>query len=359
MDRPPPVNLTRRRGDRGDPAGFCGIRSSAPWRLGARSLRVLAACSLALAGAPTAPAHEGPEHEIEELTALLAQRGESPELLVERAVEYGILGRHPEAKRDLERAIQLDPASLPALRELARLQFRLGQADEALPTVTRALALPIAERVDRGSLLVLRAEIRRSQGLLRPALEDCDAALRLHGENPEWYLLRSDLQRRLKLHRRRLAELAEGIRRTGAGVLEIERVEALLDAGRYRAALERIEPELASSRVRCRWLVRRGRARIGLGRRTEGEADLRGALMEIANLLDPVRPDASLLLDQARALLLLGDREGARGALESARARGDDPSVVERIEALLGEPSAGQAKDPDPPPRGSAAAGRS
>ncbi len=271
----------------------------------------LAVVWLAFAANPAARAHEGPEHEIEELTALIQSWGEAPELLIERAVEFGVLGKYPEARRDLERAAALDPQSLPALRELARIQLLEGKPQEAIATVTRALGLKPEEPIDRGALLILRAECLRSEGRSRPALEDCNAALRLHPTNPEWYLLRSDLQRRLKLHRKRLAGIEEGLKQTGAGVLGIERVEALLDDRQFRAALKRIEPELAASRIQCRWLVRRGRARIGLGQMAAGEEDLRAALAEIEALLDPVRPDPTLLLDQATAFLLIGDRESA------------------------------------------------
>ncbi len=280
-------------------------------------------------------AHEGPEHEIEELTELIKARGDSADLLIERAIEYGVLGKNSEAIRDLERAIELDPGSIHAFRELGRLQSRAGKTDDAIATVTRALRLEIEEPIDRGGLLILRAELQRSKDRIRQALNDCEAAIRLHGRNPEWYLLRSDLQRRLKLHRERIKGVEEGMKETGAGVLAIERIEAFLDAEEYRAALKAIEPELEASRLQGSWLVRRGRARLGLGDRTGGEEDLLAALVEIATLLDPARPDATLLLDQATALVLLGDIEGARASYQLARDKGGAPELTKRIRALL------------------------
>ncbi len=290
-----------------------------------------AALLLAITPFTRAIAHEGPEHEIEELTARLAADGETSEVLVDRAIEYVLLGRIPEATRDLERAVQLDPTSLDALREFGRVQFLGGKTDDAVATVTRALALPNEEPVARGGLLILRAEFLRSGDRVRPALDDCNAALRLHRANPEWYLLRSDLQRCLKLGRKRLAGIEEGLTHTGAGILEIERVEALLDERRFRDALKWIEPELESSRIQCRWLIRRARARIGLGQKAAAEGDLRTALNEMDRLLDPTRPDATLLLDQATALALLGDWDAARRVHAMAKERGIDPEMTRRI----------------------------
>lgn len=282
----------------------------------------------------SAAAHEGPEHEIDELTALIETRGESADLLIERAVEYSAIGHNAEARRDLERALRLDPGSLHAARELGRLQWLDGRTDEALATVGRALREPIAEPIDRAGLLIQRVEIRRPRGEFRAALDDCNAALRLHDGNPEWYLLRSDLQRRLGIRRQRVAGLEDGLRRTGAGVLEGERVEALLDARRYRAALAAIEPQLASARLQSRWLVRRGRARIGLGQTKEGRADLTAALAEMERRLDATRPDPWLLLDRATALALLGDRDGARQCHELAREKKLDPEITDRIRSV-------------------------
>lgn len=283
---------------------------------------------------PAAEAHEGPEHEIEELTALIdAGRGDF-ETFIERAIEYRVLGRFPEAMRDLEHSIRLNPGSLHALRELARVQFIVGRTNAAIDTVSRALQVKIEEPVDRGGLLVQRAEMLRAQGQYRRALTDGDDALGFHSGNPEWYLLRSDLQRRLKMNRKRIAGLEEGLKQTGAGILAIERIEAQLDAGQYRAALKAIEPELESARLRGGWLVRRGRARLGLGDKAGGAEDLRTSVAGIEARLDRARPDASLLLDQAMAWVLLGDRPAALRNYELARDKGGDPELAERIREL-------------------------
>ncbi|MCC7373772.1 MAG: tetratricopeptide repeat protein [Verrucomicrobiales bacterium] len=276
-------------------------------------------------------AHEGPEHEIEELSELIAARGDAPHLLIDRAIEYAVLGRNAEAMRDLERALQLDPDSLDALRELARLQFAEGRTADAIALASRALRTRPENPVDRAGLLVLRAEVQAATGRLREALSDCEAVLRLHAENPEWYLLRSEIQRRLHKTKPRVTGIEEGLRKTGAGLLKIELIDAQLDARRYREALVAIEEEVASSRVPGPWLVRRGRARIGLGEKEPGRQDLRDGLAAIDKILDREHPDGALLLDQAVALVLLGDRVAARQVVTLSEQKGRDPAMTARI----------------------------
>lgn len=298
-------------------------------------LRALTAGCLILLSAVPCRAHEGPEHEIEELTEQIARHGENPGLLIERAIEYGVLGKQNDAIRDLERAIRLDPGNLHALRELGRFQFAAGRTDNALATLDRALRLALEEPIDRGGLLILRAEILRSLDRPRPALDDCNAAIGLHASNPEWYLLRSELQRQEGLSKIRIEDLRKGIETTGSGLLGIELTEALLDDRQFQAALLRIDPELESSRIKHTWRLRRGRALVGLGRLPEGQTELKTTLTEISAILDPARPDPSLLLDQAAANALLGNRDAVRTCLEKARSHRLDKSITLRIRQWL------------------------
>lgn len=294
------------------------------------SLAAVLCCSAAF----PAIAHAGPEQEIEELTSRMKKYGETADLLTERAIEYRVLGKLAEATNDLERAAVLEPKSLPIHRELALVLFLNGKAGDAIATVTRGLTLKTGEPADLASLRILRAEIFRSQNENRKALADCEAALRLNKQNPDWYLLRSDIQQRLKLSKERLAGIEEGVRATGAGILEIERVEALLDAAQFQAALASIETELADWRIKSSWLIRRARARIGLGQKAEAEADLKAALREIATRLNPKTPDVPLLLDKALIHELLGENKDALRTYEEARDKGAGDSVNEKIKAL-------------------------
>ena len=125
-----------------------------------------------------------------------------------------------------------------------------------------------------------------------------------------------------------------GIRETGAGVLEIERVEALIDAGQFREALPLIETELNDSRIKSSWLIRRARAQLGLGKKADAERDLQEALDEIATRLNPTTPDVPLLLDKALSLELLGQKREALRAYEEAREKGAAETLNDKIKAL-------------------------
>ena len=282
----------------------------------------------------SAAAHAGPEAEIQELTERMQKDGESADLLTERAVEYRVLGKLAEATKDLERAAVLDPRSLAIQRELGRVLFLGGKAGDAIATVARGLTLKSEEPADFASLRMLRAEILRSQNDHKKALEDCDAALQLHKQNPEWYLMRSDLHRRLKMHKERLAGIEDGMRQTGAGILEIERVEALIDFGQFPAALSIISAELADSRIKSSWLIRRARVQIALGKKAEAERGLKDALSEISTRLNPKTPDVPLLLDKALAHELLGEKKDALRAYEEARDKGAGDTFNEKIKSL-------------------------
>jgi tetratricopeptide (TPR) repeat protein len=292
-------------------------------------------------------AHDSPEHVIEELTEKMKATGETPELLADRAVEYRLLGKLPEAIKDLERALILDPESQSLHRNLARAHFENGKPDDALTTIGRGLRGRSDDPAETAALRILRAEVLRSKKDYDKALEDCDAAIALHAENPEWYVLRSELHRKLKAHKERLAGIEAGIKITGSWVLQIERVEALIDAGKYDVALPIVEAELQDSRIKSSWLIRRARVRQAQGKNDDATEDLRTALVEINTRLNPKTPDLPLLVDKARALEMLGDTRDALSAYKDARDKGADDSVKDKIKAL--EEKTSKPDGPDTP----------
>src|SRR5687767_11363678 len=111
---------------------------------------------------PFARAHDGPEHEIEELTQRIKEEGESADLLLQRAIEYAVIRKNAEALKDLERAVHFEPESAPILRELSRAYLASGKTNEASDTIKRAIknAEPGAER---GSAHMVQCEIRRAR----------------------------------------------------------------------------------------------------------------------------------------------------------------------------------------------------
>src|ERR1041384_7190335 len=163
--------------------------------------------------------HEGPEADIEELTERMKFEGVSAHLLLQRAIEYNVLGKSAEAIKDLERAAELESHSPMIQRELSRTYFAAGKTNEALDTSARGIKYA-EPGPDRASLLMVHCEVLRARKEFQKALEDADRAIRDHPENAEWYLMRSQLQEQLKLKKERIAGLEKGIKETGSGLLE-------------------------------------------------------------------------------------------------------------------------------------------
>lgn len=279
-------------------------------------------------------AHEGPEHEIEELTDLLKIRGDSADLLLQRAIEYRVLGQMSHALKDLEDATRIDPLDIKIQRELSKVQFWTGKTNEALETVSHAIATKANEPDEKAGLLIIRSQFLRARGDYKRAVADAHQAIQLYNGNPEWYLHRSSLQELLQQNKERIQGIEEGIQKTGAGVLLVEKVAALLQDKQFSAALSIIEPELESSRIRSSWLIRRAQARLGLGQTVGAKEDLQEALKEIEPRINLPSPDVSLLLDRALAHELLDDRAMAKHYYEQARDAGADGWVKDKIKAL-------------------------
>jgi len=280
--------------------------------------------------------HEGPEHEIEELSLRMAQGGETADLLLERAIEYRVLGKLSEASRDLQRAVRLAPMDSLLLRELAQIQLQRGRISEAMITVRQALQLPGLVPGERAAVLMIRSHCHAAEGTAIQALDDCSEALRWDPLLVPAYLERSAWQLRLKRHRERIEGLDQGIRQTGAGLLIGERVDALLDDSQWQRSLEAIGPELATSRLQGSWKIRRARALLGLGRRSEAERDLQEALSEIESRMPREVREPSLLMDRALAQELLGHKEAAIKDYQTAADCGGGDVAVRAVHRLRG-----------------------
>jgi tetratricopeptide (TPR) repeat protein len=282
-----------------------------------------------------APAHDSPEHVVEILTARMDVVGQRPDLLWRRATEHRVLGHLPAAARDLKEALKSNPRFLPALTDLSRVQLAQGRRRRALWTLDRAFAC-VLDEPGRAPLRMLRAEIFQAAGDWEKALVECDRALR-HATGPalDWYLTRSQIQCRLSRFDDAVAGLQQGFAATGSAVLEVESIDALLDAGRFGEALEKIEPALADVRWQSAWLIRRARARVGAGDVSAAHADLLAALREINQRLHASRPDPGLLAERGLAYALLSDVTLARRDLTAAKKLGADAGALRRLEVTL------------------------
>lgn len=290
----------------------------------------LLGAALVLAHLSPVQGHDSPEHEVEALTLRMARAGKSGSLLLRRAVEYKALGEFDKAVSDLAEAIKLEP-KVPALYvELSRVQFAQGKLGEACNNATRSLAL-MDDSGDRGPAFLLRARIQAARGRATEALADCELADRK--DDLDWYLARSQMQAVLGQFEARVAGVKQGFERNGSIVLEIEWVEAMIDAGQYRPALERIEQHLNQLRWRSSWLLRRARAVKGLN--GNFQADAQAALTELNGRINPERPDSMLLLDRATANALLGRKAAASNDLAAATRLGMPAPACERVKRLL------------------------
>jgi tetratricopeptide (TPR) repeat protein len=298
----------------------------------------LLACALHAACFPALLwSHDGPEHEIEELTKRLKDEGEEASLYVDRAVEYQLLSKYAEAAKDLERAIELAPALVPAHRELGRVYFRLEKPKEALAVLGNGLAI-LSTPTEHATLLIARAEILLATNENEKALADVEAAIAKHSTSLEWYLLRSRLQARLGKCEERIRGLEAGIERTGSGLLDVELADALLDAGQHERAMAKIEQKLERARWRSSWLIRRARVHIPAGRTNEAIADLEEAVKELTRRIHSAAPAPTLLADRGRAHDLLGKQDLARSDYEAARSKGlNEDWLIERLKVLKKE----------------------
>ncbi|MEY2407408.1 MAG: hypothetical protein QOF48_78 [Verrucomicrobiota bacterium] len=299
-------------------------------------------CALVLAcfSAPSLLAHDSPEHVVELLSARIRERGKTAELLWQRATEQRALNHLAAAAADLREAISLQPAFIVAQADLGRVEFQLGDTPRALQTLTRAIS--DAGAAAPGLLHLARAEIRNAAGDFKGALADVEKAVEAGlPPDPDWYLLRSQIQLRLGRSLEAAAGLKEGLDRTGCAVLEADWIDALLDSRQAEPALTRIEAQLAETRCRSSWLIRRARARLLLGKATQARGDLHAAISEINGRLSPAHPDVSLLVDRGVAHALLGDLPTAQRELDAVRKAGGERQSTWRLEALLGSSKPG------------------
>lgn len=282
-----------------------------------------------------AGAHDSPEHVIQILTARMETVGERPDLLWRRATEHRVLGHLSAAATDLQRAIKLRRDYSAAWVDLGRVRLAQGRRREARRTVDRLLT-SMPDDASRAPVRMLKAEILVASGDHAAALRECDRAIGAAGEvQLDWYLTRSQIQCELG----RFADAAEGLRRgferTGSAVLEVECLDAMIDAGQHEAAAGKVESELREVRWRGSWLLRRARIQFARGQVSTAQLDLGEAMLEFNRRINPAAPEPGLLAERGFASVLLGDTASARKDLVAARKAGADAPMLRRLELAL------------------------
>ena len=95
-----------------------------------------------------------------------------------RALAYSMKGRHDDAIRDYDRAIDLVPNHATALNNRAWSLFRTARGPLGLPDVEKSLRIaPMS-----GATYDTRAHIRQTMGNPQGALEDYDLAMQFGGD---------------------------------------------------------------------------------------------------------------------------------------------------------------------------------
>jgi tetratricopeptide (TPR) repeat protein len=278
----------------------------------------------------TVHAHDSPEHVVEELSAKIKQLGPSGDLLYRRASEYRALRRYKSAAADLAAALKLQPESSSFCIELAEVYALDHQPGKALAQIDSCFE----GKIPSGEMYMARAEIKMGLNDFSGALSDCNLAFQSEPQL-EWYLVRSRIQAGCGKHQERVKHLREGIASTGSGVLEIELVEALLDAGSSHEALKLIRPQLEQNHWKSSWLIRRARAFLALRKNKQATADLKAAVAELNARTAKGAREASLMADLALAYGLMNQKKEAFGYLEMAQNLGLEPVVKDRIERLI------------------------
>ncbi|MDA0578257.1 MAG: hypothetical protein O3B24_09180, partial [Verrucomicrobia bacterium] len=86
-------------------------------------------------------AHEGPQHVVDEVTALITDEGETTERLVRRAQSYQRMGQLQAAQQDLARALVLSPRDRPAGVALVQVLLACDEPEQAQTLAESMLAV--------------------------------------------------------------------------------------------------------------------------------------------------------------------------------------------------------------------------
>lgn len=114
------------------------------------------------------------------VTIALSLAPDDADLLVDRAVASGVLGRHAEAISDLDRALSMGGDRVDALVFRAAAWRALDRTDAALADVTRALGLD----PDNAEAYLERGILRQMRGDTAGARTDWERAIDLGPDSP-------------------------------------------------------------------------------------------------------------------------------------------------------------------------------
>lgn len=253
------------------------------------STRLLLACVLLPLGGQAALAHPPASERIASLARALAERPDAA-LYVDRAREYRLIGEFPAARRDCDRALELEPGFAPALTCRADLALDRGHPDEAVQDARLAERSDPTANTARTMARALEALGRTEEAAdaWARAMERADPA------DPGDFLERARLQEKSST-RDALATLDSAALPLGPlPALQAEAVSIARRAGLHEEALLRVDELLRAAPRRETWLAERGRILVDAGRRPEAWAAFSEALAELQALPLPQRNTAAI-----------------------------------------------------------------
>jgi tetratricopeptide (TPR) repeat protein len=273
--------------------------------------------------------HDSPSHIIE----VLDQAGSlTATQFHRRAVAHRASGDLILAVADLESAISREPQEISHRLELARTQLTAGNPGEALRAAGHAKMLATASD-QRASVAIIQAEAYQKEKKYRQSLK---AIQRAFEESPDgemdWYLLRSESQYALGLHRERVADLAAGLKAHPGTVLKSHWIDALIEAGDLKTALSEINKELVGRRWKASYLIKKARVLTCRGKVAEAQTCLLSAVNEMSPRLDPKCPDLLLVSDLGVAHALLNHPVKAQSCLKLLQLHSAPDWVVARLQ---------------------------
>jgi tetratricopeptide (TPR) repeat protein len=293
------------------------------------SARLAVAAAVLLLSCAGARAHPGLHHDIARATEAIEKEPGRADLYVERARLERLDDQLEGALADLQQAERLDPGNARAAAEQGMTLSALRRDTEA----ERELSRGLAHGASGGALLAERARVRARLGRPREAVADYTAALDLQPEI-DWYVERGALQERVGDLPAAAAGYREGCARAGgAVVLELALIRVETARGRYDAAREVVDRQLAQASVKTDWYLRRADLLEAGGQAQAARQDRERALEEANRALE-ANATGIHLLSRAKVQVALGKTQEARQDLELVLQK--SPRFTEARELLDG-----------------------
>ena len=238
--------------------------------------------ALLIAGASSLAAHEGLHEQIAEVTRSLEREPRNAALFLKRGELYRLHAQWSLAARDYDRAATLDPklAGVDLARGL--LLFDSGRPAAALVPLQRYVRTNGGDA--HGHLALGRALAKAGRPSVAAA--EFGAALERSAQaDPDVVLERVAALRAAGRPGEALQSLDAVLSRMGPVVtLQLAAIELEVSAGRYDAALRRVDDAAAASPRKETWLERRGDILMKAGRAAEGRASYQAALDAVMTL---------------------------------------------------------------------------